>query len=99
LSQAGKLGFPDDVVERARFLHGAIGPIGAYSDERGISLIRQDIADFITQRDGAEVKVEHIITTDGRFQQMLVVTFVLVESANDAYFLAAPMNPLYKTAI
>ncbi|CAH1778604.1 unnamed protein product [Owenia fusiformis] len=46
--------FPSDAKERAkRILAGCKGgSIGAYSDSTGVEVIRQDIAAYITQRDG-----------------------------------------------
>jgi aspartate/methionine/tyrosine aminotransferase len=45
--------FPKDAVERARQLLDAFkGGVGAYQDSRGNPLVRQQVADFITARDG-----------------------------------------------
>ena len=45
--------FPGDAIERAKRLSSAIpGGIGAYSDSRGIQLIRENVAEFIQRRDG-----------------------------------------------
>ena len=45
--------FPKDAIARARQMHGYLnGGIGAYSDSRGAMGIRQEVADYISKRDG-----------------------------------------------
>ncbi len=45
--------FPPDVISRARELMTKLpGGVGAYQDSRGSPAIRQEIADFLQQRDG-----------------------------------------------
>ena len=55
LLQHPKVGelFPADAIARAKKLLGAFsGGIGAYQDSRGNMMVRQEVADFIKQRDG-----------------------------------------------
>ncbi len=46
--------FPADAVERARQLLASFGRggVGAYTDSRGNTRIREEVADFIARRDG-----------------------------------------------
>ena len=45
--------FPEDVVSRAKqILTKLPGGVGAYQDSRGSPFIRQEIADFLQERDG-----------------------------------------------
>ena len=45
--------FPGDAIARAKKMLGHLpGGVGAYSDSRGAEGIRQEVAEFITRRDG-----------------------------------------------
>ena len=44
--------YPADVVERARAYKGAVPSVGAYSDSQGVTLVREHVAEFISERDG-----------------------------------------------
>ena len=59
--------FPSDVIERAREIKGGIGGggTGAYSHSKGVKLFRQDVADFIEERDGVPSDPEDIFLTNG----------------------------------
>ena len=53
--------FPPDVVARAHELLKKLpGGVGAYQDSRGSPAIRQEIADFLQQRDGYPANPEVI---------------------------------------
>lgn len=46
--------FPQDAIDRARQLYKAFnGGVGAYQDSRGNALVREEVAKFIEERDGA----------------------------------------------
>ena len=59
--------FPVDVVERAIEMRSAIGPAGtgAYTNSQGIGKFRDDIAHFITARDGHVSFPSSIFLTNG----------------------------------
>jgi hypothetical protein len=45
--------FPSDAIARAKkYLTMNAGGVGAYSDSRGVPGVRQEVADFILERDG-----------------------------------------------
>jgi glutamate--glyoxylate aminotransferase len=45
--------FPSDAIARAKkYLAMNAGGVGAYSDSRGVPGVRQEVADFILERDG-----------------------------------------------
>lgn len=53
--------FPEDVVCRAKqILTKLPGGVGAYQDSRGSPFIRQEIADFLQERDGYPANPEVI---------------------------------------
>lgn len=56
--------FPNDAIERAKkLLKDFKGGIGAYSDSKGNLAVRQDVAQFIHERDGHPSDPEVIICT------------------------------------
>lgn len=55
-----------DAIERARKLHKSFGSVGAYTDSRGNAAVRQEVADFIQQRDGYPSNPDHIFLTGER---------------------------------
>ncbi len=38
---------------------------GAYSESKGLSIVRNDVAEFISKRDGVKANPDHIFLTDG----------------------------------
>ena len=45
--------FPDDAMARAKKILAAVkGGVGAYTDSRGDPLVREEVANFFTDRDG-----------------------------------------------
>lgn len=59
--------FPQDVKDRAKRLLGGCkgGSIGSYSASPGIDVIREDIAKYISERDGLPSKPEDIMLCTG----------------------------------
>ncbi len=56
--------FPKDVLERAKKINGMFGgALGAYTDSRGNAGVRQEVADFIQQRDGYPSNPDNIFLT------------------------------------
>ena len=46
--------------------------VGAYTDSLGLSRIRQQVADFISRRDGYEARKEDVILINGASEGILV---------------------------
>ena len=57
--------FAPDAIARAREYLAADTKVGAYSESQGIALVRQQVADFVTARDGVPAVKENIFLTDG----------------------------------
>jgi Aminotransferase class I and II len=73
--------FPIDAIARAREILDATGSVGAYSHSQGVPLLRQDVADFITKRDGAEqvpTNPDDIFLTNGASAAIQMVLTALI---------------------
>jgi aspartate/methionine/tyrosine aminotransferase len=99
--------FPADAIARAREilegLHGAGS--GAYSHSKGALIFRQDVADFITQRDNDDTVAvppadpEHIFLTNGASQGIVWVLNCLLDSPEAGVLIPIPQYPIYSATI
>ena len=64
MSGASKM-FAPDAVARAQEYLAAETKVGAYTESQGLSIVRQQVADFITARDGVPAVKENVFLTDG----------------------------------
>lgn len=78
--------FPVDVVERAIEMRAAIGPsgTGAYTNSQGIGKFRDDVAHFITARDGHVSFPSSIFLSNGASAAIENVLTGLIGSNRDA---------------
>jgi aspartate/methionine/tyrosine aminotransferase len=92
--------FPGDVIEAAEaILTGTKHGLGAYSESRGVRLIREAVANFIQERDGVGVDPDSIYLTDGASSAVESVLRLLIAGANDGVMLPIPQYPLYSATI
>ncbi|XP_052780449.1 alanine aminotransferase 2-like [Mya arenaria] len=97
--------FPDDTKQRARrILQGCKGQsTGSYSASPGIDVIRQDIADYITKRDGHPSRPEDIILSTGASDAIKTVLNLLMtgDSGNNraGIMIPVPQYPLYSATL
>lgn len=92
--------FPPDAVEAARkFLSGSKYGVGAYSESKGVPLVRQAVADFISRRDGIEADPDSIYLTDGASKGVQSALRILIASPRDGIMLPTPQYPLYSATI
>jgi glutamate--glyoxylate aminotransferase len=92
--------FPADAVARARRLTAAFnGAIGAYTDSRGAAGIRQEVADFIHQRDGHAANPDNIFLTSGASAGVSYVLNAMIRDADDAVLVPIPQYPLYSATL
>ena len=85
-----QLGYPSDVIERARLFIGAVPSVGAYSDSQGIGLVRQHVADFISARDGYPASPKDIFLTDGASAGVRALMQLLIRGPQDAVLCPVP---------
>ena len=92
--------FPDDVVTTARaVLKGTRYGLGAYSDSKGVSFIREAIASFIRERDGIDADPEAIYLTDGASKGVQTALRILISTPHDGIMIPIPQYPLYSATI
>jgi alanine transaminase len=91
--------YPPEVVERAeKYTSNIGGGIGAYTNSQGLSVVRQEVADFIEARDGVgPADPESIFLTDGASAgvRMVYTTMIDSSSGNDGLLVPIPQYPLY----
>jgi len=93
--------FPEDVRERAKkYLEGIKdGRLGAYSHSKGHPVFRQEVANFLTERDGVETDTEDIMLTDGASPAVKMVLQMAIRDGNDGVMLPIPQYPLYSATL
>jgi len=92
--------FPKDAIERAKKLNAHFGgAVGAYTDSRGSAAIRQEVADFIAQRDGYPADANNIFLTDGASVSVRYVLNAVLRDEKDSILVPIPQYPLYSASI
>jgi alanine transaminase len=94
--------FPPDAIVRARaYMNATNGSgIGAYTHSQGIELIRKEVAQFITRRDGGiESNADDVFLTDGASPAVQMILKALIRGRNDAIMVPVPQYPLYSASI
>uniref|UniRef100_A0A7S1KMG0 Aminotransferase class I/classII large domain-containing protein n=1 Tax=Percolomonas cosmopolitus TaxID=63605 RepID=A0A7S1KMG0_9EUKA len=95
--------FKPDVIRRAqRYLDGIDGNSGAYTHSQGLSMIRQDVADFINTRDELEYNFtdpSRIFLTDGASPACQMALKAMIRGRNDGIMIPIPQYPLYSASI
>jgi aspartate/methionine/tyrosine aminotransferase len=92
--------FPSDVLETAqRILKGTRHGLGAYSESKGVRLIREAVADFIRERDGMDADPESIYLTDGASKGVQGALRILISGPQDGIMIPIPQYPLYSATI
>ncbi|GBG68577.1 Glutamate: glyoxylate aminotransferase (GGT) [Chara braunii] len=95
-----RLLFPPDAIARAKqYLSSMPGGIGAYSDSRGIPLIRKQVAEFVERRDGYPSNPENIFLTDGASKGVSQVLQSVIRNEHDGVMVPVPQYPLYSATI
>eukprot|EP00949_MAST-11_sp_MAST-11-sp1_P000851 g851.t1 len=93
--------FPEDAIERAReYLKEIPNGTGAYSHSKGVSIVRNEVAKFVEQRDGGHsADPEDIFLTDGASPAVQMALNMVINSANAGVMIPIPQYPLYSAAI
>ena len=92
--------FPSDVLERAhKLVEANPGGSGAYSASKGIPVICQDVADFITRRDGYKCDASTVFLSNGASQSVQNALLFLAASSTDGFLTPIPQYPLYSATI
>jgi alanine transaminase len=93
--------FPADVVEKARKMRDALGSsgTGAYTGSQGIKGFREDVANYITARDGRQAFPDDIFLTNGASTAIEIILTTLLASDQDGVMIPIPQYPIYSALI
>ena len=96
------LNYHKDLKERAKKYNnamGCIGATGAYSNSKGHTLFRKEVANFLKERDGIESNPEHIFITDGASSGIKMCLQMVITNEKDGIMIPIPQYPLYSATI
>ncbi|KAF8940952.1 pyridoxal phosphate-dependent transferase [Dissophora ornata] len=91
--------YPSDAIARAKLLLKHIGSVGAYSHSQGIPYIREDVANFISERDGYPADPSKIYLTQGASAGVQLTLQMIVEHSNVGIMIPIPQYPLYTATL
>lgn len=93
--------FPADTIERARMaLNGTSGGFGAYSHSKGVEWMREEVANYIVDRDGeGKCDPEHIFLTNGASEGINKILQLLIRNEKDGILIPIPQYPLYSATL
>ena len=91
---------PSDVVQAARtVLEGTVHGLGAYSESKGVKVIREAVARFISERDDDEADPDSIFLGDGASKTVQLALRTLISGPSDGIMVPIPQYPLYSATI
>ena len=65
LAEKSKRAFKPDVIERAQKYLKSLPDVGAYTESQGIVAVREEVCNFLYERDGFEADPSNIFLTNG----------------------------------
>ena len=93
---------PRDVIERAKkylkMIKNGAG-VGAYSDSQGILGVREEVARFISRRDGYSASPDDIFLTSGASSGVEFMLRTIIRTSDDALIIPIPQYPLYSATV
>ena len=89
----------EDVLNRVSTYSHELKNIESYTHYKGLSVVRNNIADFITKRDNCETNKEDIFLSNGASGGIKIVLQSLLNSPQDACLAPIPQYPLYSACI
>lgn len=96
--------FPEDAKKRARRILQACGgnSLGSYSASQGVNCIREDVASYISRRDGVPADPDNIYLTTGASDGITTILKILVSGGGKSrtgVMIPIPQYPLYSAVI
>ena len=88
-------GLPSDVIERSQKILGGSSGMGAYSESKGLPVIRQSVAEFLQRRDGHSADPENIFLTSGASDGIKTIMNMVIRDQSDGILAPIPQYPLY----
>jgi alanine transaminase len=90
-NKAALSAYPDDAVARAKAYLAAIpGGTGAYSESQGVAVVRQEVANFIGERDGFAASASNVFLTDGASPAVQMLIRSLIRNEKDTIMIPIP---------
>lgn len=97
---AGQGVFPADVEHRVKQVLQASHGVGAYSESRGLEIVRRRVADAIRKRDGGiECDPDHVFLTNGASDAVKAMLSLIVRGTGDGVMIPIPQYPLYSASM
>jgi len=92
--------FAPDAIARAREYLAAIpNGLGAYSESQGFSIVREQVAEYITARDGVPASKDDIFLTDGASKGVGFLLSLVLRGPDDGVLVPIPQYPLYSASL
>lgn len=94
--------FPSDAIDRAREIKKGLGGVGtgAYSHSQGAACFREDIVEFIKDRDGGiPSNVDTIFMTNGASSGINMILTALISDDSCGVMIPIPQYPIYSATI
>jgi len=86
-------------VARARKILAGCHGLGAYSESKGIEVVRDSVKAYIEGRDGYPTDVNDIFLTNGASEGVKTLLTMLVSGPTDGVMIPIPQYPLYSASI
>jgi aspartate/methionine/tyrosine aminotransferase len=93
--------FPADAIDRARVMKAALGGgTGSYSHSKGVKLFRDDVCEFISNRDGGlPTDPESIFLTNGASTGINHILQTVIASPKSGCMIPIPQYPIYSATL
>ncbi|MCJ1309822.1 hypothetical protein MMC25_003483 [Agyrium rufum] len=93
------LGYPQDVIDRARWLLKECHSVGAYSQSQGVPGVRNSVAKFIERRDGFPADPSQIFLSAGASSGVNTLMNVICATPETGILVPIPQYPLYTATL
>lgn len=91
---------PEDVRDRANLILSSSHGMGAYSESKGLKIIRERVADSLARRDqGVSADPDNLFLTNGASEAVKVLMQLLIRSPSDGILIPIPQYPLYSATL
>lgn len=93
--------FPEDVILRAQcYIKDMKGGLGAYSDSRGLPIVRQEVAEFLSVTSGGQSSDPDLVfLSNGASDVAKMLLNALIRNPKDGILVPIPQYPLYSATI
>jgi len=96
---AAQLFEPDAIARAKEYLAAIPNGLGAYSESQGFAIVREQVANFITARDGVPANKDDIFLTDGASKGVGFLLSLVLRGSADGVLVPIPQYPLYSATL